>query len=94
MKQTVPLFQGKHHMQDFLPPEELAKFVRKPGQPLAPSTSKEDYEENKLNESNFGYQMLQKFGWTEGAGLGLGSSGITAPVARYEFPNQAINSCI
>ena len=40
-----------------------------------------DYKEFKIAESNVGYQMLKKFGWSEGEGLGLGGSGITAPVS-------------
>ena len=39
-----------------------------------------DYKEFKIAEDNVGYQMLKKFGWTEGEGLGIGGSGITAPV--------------
>lgn len=31
-------------------------------------------------EDNKGRQLLAKMGWTEGAGLGAGGSGITAPV--------------
>lgn len=39
-----------------------------------------DYKEFKIAETNVGYQMLKKFGWTEGEGLGLSGAGITAPV--------------
>ena len=39
-----------------------------------------DYKEHKLDESNIGFRLLQKAGWTEGEGLGEKQDGITAPV--------------
>ena len=41
-----------------------------------------EYQDNKLNQSNVGFKMLQKMGWAEGAGLGSGGQGITAPVGK------------
>ncbi|XP_077516401.1 SURP and G-patch domain-containing protein 1-like isoform X2 [Amblyomma americanum] len=75
--------KGKHHIGDFLPPEELEKFMEKydalkEGRPADLS----DYKEYKLTEENVGYQMLQKLGWTEGQGLGADGGGITAPVNK------------
>ncbi|XP_032783973.2 SURP and G-patch domain-containing protein 1 isoform X2 [Daphnia magna] len=73
--------RGKHHLGDFLPPEELAKFMDKFQAVQEGRTIDEsDYKEFKIAENNVGYQMLKKFGWTEGEGLGIGGSGITAPV--------------
>ncbi|KAI9562350.1 hypothetical protein GHT06_013315 [Daphnia sinensis] len=73
--------RGKHHLGDFLPPEELAKFMEKFQAVQEGRTIDEsDYKEFKIAENNVGYQMLKKFGWTEGEGLGIGGSGITAPV--------------
>lgn len=77
------LGKGKHHIGDFLPPEELEKFMEKydalkEGRPADLS----DYREYKLTEENVGYQMLQKLGWTEGQGLGADGGGITAPVNK------------
>uniref|UniRef100_A0A1B6DWE6 G-patch domain-containing protein n=2 Tax=Clastoptera arizonana TaxID=38151 RepID=A0A1B6DWE6_9HEMI len=75
--------KGKHHIGDFLPPEELARFMEKyealkQGRP--PDLS--DYKEYKLKEDNIGFQMLQKLGWTEGQGLGSDGSGIVDPVNK------------
>lgn len=74
--------RGKHHLGDFLPPEELAKFMERfqAVQEGRPMPDESDYKEFKIAETNVGYQMLKKFGWTEGQGLGQDGSGITAPV--------------
>ena len=58
------------------------KFVKKPGE-ASSSTPTPQYEDNKLTETNVGYQMLKKFGWAEGKGLGSGGTGISAPINRY-----------
>lgn len=41
-----------------------------------------DYKEFKLKEDNIGFQMLQKFGWSEGQGLGSSGTGIVEPVNK------------
>ena len=41
-----------------------------------------DYKEHKITEENIGFKMLQKAGWTEGAGLGAKEEGITAPINK------------
>lgn len=77
------LGKGKHHIGDFLPPEELEKFMEKYDalkEGRTPDLS--DYKEYKLTEDNVGYQMLQKLGWTEGQGLGADGGGIVAPVNK------------
>jgi phosphotransacetylase len=42
-----------------------------------------DYKDFKLNAENVGYKMLQKFGWSEGQGLGKANQGLTAPINKY-----------
>lgn len=44
------------------------------------SYEESDYQENQLTESNMGFKMLQKMGWSEGTGLGANAQGITKPV--------------
>jgi len=73
--------QGKHFIGDFLPPEELEKFMEtfkalKEGR--TPDYS--DYKEFKIQCDNVGFKMLAKMGWQEGKGLGSEGQGITAPV--------------
>ncbi|KAG5673173.1 hypothetical protein PVAND_003240 [Polypedilum vanderplanki] len=78
--------QGKHHIGDFLPPEELKKFMekyqaQKKNQTCPPDVS--DYKEFKLKEDNIGYQMLQKLGWKgEGNSLGTSGTGILEPINK------------
>lgn len=81
---------GKHHIGDFLPPEELKKFMEKY---LTAKTGKEpdisDYKEFKLKEDNVGFKMLQKLGWSEGQGLGAEGSGIVDPINKS---NQVVQN--
>lgn len=75
--------KGKHFIGDFLPPDELEKFMEtynalKEGR--EPDLS--DYKEFKLTCENIGYQMLQRLGWQEGEGLGSENQGIKNPVNK------------
>ncbi|XP_047446582.1 SURP and G-patch domain-containing protein 1 [Mugil cephalus] len=75
--------KGKHFIGDFLPPEELEKFMEtfkalKEGRD--PDYS--DYKEFKLTVENLGFRMLMKMGWKEGDGLGSEGQGIKAPVNK------------
>ncbi|CAK1542215.1 unnamed protein product [Leptosia nina] len=78
---------GKHHIGDFLPPEELRKFMEKYS---AARGGKEpdlsDYKEYKLKEDNVGFKMLQKLGWNEGQGLGAEGTGIVEPINKANQP--------
>ncbi|CAH2087406.1 unnamed protein product [Euphydryas editha] len=78
---------GKHHIGDFLPPEELKKFMEKYS---AIKSGKEpdlsDYKEYKLKEDNVGFKMLQKLGWNEGQGLGAEGTGIVEPINKANQP--------
>ncbi|KAF6210745.1 hypothetical protein GE061_013855 [Apolygus lucorum] len=86
--------KGKHHIGDFLPPDELKRFMDKysalKGGDDEPDLS--DYKEYKLTEENKGFQMLQKLGWTEGKGLGSDGGGIVEPInkAKVRDTNQGL----
>ncbi|KAL8606337.1 hypothetical protein ACOMHN_050817 [Nucella lapillus] len=75
--------RGKHFLGDFLPPEELERFMEtfkalKEGR--EPDYS--EYKDFKLTCENIGYQMMLKLGWKEGDGLGSEGQGITEPVDK------------
>ncbi|KAK2082216.1 SURP and G-patch domain-containing protein 1 [Saguinus oedipus] len=76
-EQLTKMGRGKHFIGDFLPPDELEKFMEtfkalKEG--CEPDYS--EYKEFKLTVENIGYQMLMKMGWKEGEGLGSEGQGI------------------
>ncbi|XP_050436441.1 SURP and G-patch domain-containing protein 1-like isoform X2 [Adelges cooleyi] len=79
----------KHHIGDFLPPDELSRFMEKYSalkEDREPDLS--DYKEFKLKENNIGFQMLQKLGWSEGQGLGSSGTGIVEPVNKGGSHNE------
>ncbi|XP_035746523.1 SURP and G-patch domain-containing protein 1, partial [Egretta garzetta] len=83
-EQLTQMGRGKHFIGDFLPPDELEKFMEtfkalKEGR--EPDYS--EYKEFKLTVENIGYQMLMKMGWKEGEGLGSDGQGIKNPVSKY-----------
>ncbi|KAL2096781.1 hypothetical protein ACEWY4_005988 [Coilia grayii] len=82
-EQLTEMGKGKHFIGDFLPPDELEKFMEtfkalKEGRD--PDYS--EYKEFKLTVENIGFQMLMKMGWKEGDGLGSDGQGIKNPVHR------------
>uniref|UniRef100_A0A8C5WFI3 SURP and G-patch domain-containing protein 1 n=1 Tax=Leptobrachium leishanense TaxID=445787 RepID=A0A8C5WFI3_9ANUR len=82
-EQLTEMGRGKHFIGDFLPPDELEKFMEtfkalKEGR--EPDYS--EYKEFKLTVENIGYQMLMKMGWKEGDGLGSDGQGIKNPVNK------------
>ncbi|XP_069042000.1 SURP and G-patch domain-containing protein 1 isoform X2 [Lepisosteus oculatus] len=82
-EQLTEMGKGKHFIGDFLPPEELEKFMEtfkalKEGR----NPDYSEYKEFKLTVENIGFQMLMKMGWKEGEGLGSDGQGIKNPVNR------------
>ncbi|XP_040176558.1 SURP and G-patch domain-containing protein 1 [Rana temporaria] len=82
-EQLTEMGRGKHFIGDFLPPDELDKFMEtfkalKEGR--EPDYS--EYKEFKITVENIGYQMLMKMGWKEGEGLGSDGQGIKNPVNK------------
>ncbi|CAH8520016.1 unnamed protein product [Heterobilharzia americana] len=74
---------GKHHIGDFLPPDELERFMetfRALKEGREPDYS--EYKQFKLTCENVGFQMLEKMGWKEGEGLGVDGQGILNPVDK------------
>jgi len=75
---------GGHHIGDFLPSEELSKFMNKfKAMQSGTAWDNSEYQENKLGQDNVGFKMLQKMGWSgPGVGLGAGGSGILNPIGK------------
>lgn len=75
--------RGKHHIGDFLPPDELERFMetfRALKEGRDPDLS--EYKQFKLTCENVGFKMLEKMGWKEGEGLGSDGQGIVNPVGK------------
>ncbi|XP_027341338.1 SURP and G-patch domain-containing protein 1-like protein [Abrus precatorius] len=74
--------QGKkgHHMGDFIPREELEKFMASCNDAVAHKAAKEAAERAKIQADNVGHKLLSKMGWKEGEGLGGSRKGISDPI--------------
>lgn len=65
---------GKHHFNDFIPQDALAKFHKlAKGEKEAPQAA-------QIDMSNKGAQMMAKMGFTAGQGLGLAGTGMTSAI--------------
>ncbi|CAI0428053.1 unnamed protein product [Linum tenue] len=69
-----------HHMGDYIPPEELAKFMANCNDAAAQKAAKEAAERARIQADNVGHRLLSKMGWREGEGLGSSRSGMADPI--------------
>ncbi|XP_057496228.1 SURP and G-patch domain-containing protein 1-like protein isoform X2 [Actinidia eriantha] len=69
-----------HHMGDYIPQEELEKFLATCNDAAAQKAAKESAEKAKIQSDNVGHKLLSKMGWKEGEGLGSSKSGIADPI--------------
>ena len=53
-------------MGDFIPPEELEKFMARCNDSAAQKATKEAAEKAKIQADNIGHKLLSKMGWREG----------------------------
>ncbi|XP_017981976.1 PREDICTED: SURP and G-patch domain-containing protein 1-like protein isoform X1 [Theobroma cacao] len=77
--QGAPLKKG-HHMGDYIPPEELEKFLAACNDAAAQKAARETAEKAKIQSDNVGHKLLSKMGWKEGEGLGGSRKGISDPI--------------
>ncbi|TKY49561.1 SURP and G-patch domain-containing protein [Spatholobus suberectus] len=69
-----------HHMGDFIPPEELEKFLASCNDAAAQKAAREAAERARIQADNVGHKLLSKMGWKEGEGLGGSRKGISDPI--------------
>ncbi|GAV72744.1 G-patch domain-containing protein/Surp domain-containing protein, partial [Cephalotus follicularis] len=69
-----------HHMGDYIPQDELDKFLATCNDVAAQKAAKEAAERAKIQADNVGHRLLSKMGWKEGEGLGSSRSGIADPI--------------
>ncbi|KAK3423057.1 hypothetical protein EUGRSUZ_G03395 [Eucalyptus grandis] len=69
-----------HHMGDYIPLEELEKFLSNCNDVAAQKATREAAEKAKIQADNVGHKLLSKMGWKEGEGLGSSRSGISNPI--------------
>uniref|UniRef100_A0A0E0LZ97 SURP and G-patch domain-containing protein 1-like protein n=1 Tax=Oryza punctata TaxID=4537 RepID=A0A0E0LZ97_ORYPU len=75
-----PSSKKGHHMGDFIPQEELEKFMARCNDAAAQKATKEAAEKAKIQADNIGHKLLSKMGWREGEGLGSERSGRADPI--------------
>ncbi|XP_058073529.1 SURP and G-patch domain-containing protein 1-like protein [Magnolia sinica] len=75
----APVKKG-HHMGDYIPQEELEKFLSACNDAAAQKAAREAAEKAKIQADNVGHKLLSKMGWKEGEGLGSSRSGRADPV--------------
>ncbi|KAL5549779.1 hypothetical protein UlMin_005010 [Ulmus minor] len=69
-----------HHMGDYIPPEEMEKFLASCNDAAAQKAAKEAAERARIQSDNVGHKLLSKMGWKEGEGLGSSRRGIADPI--------------
>lgn len=69
-----------HHMGDYIPLEELEKFMASCNDASAQKAAREATEKSKIQADNVGHKLLSKMGWKEGEGLGSSKNGIANPI--------------
>ncbi|XP_010426812.1 PREDICTED: SURP and G-patch domain-containing protein 1-like protein [Camelina sativa] len=69
-----------HHMGDYIPDEELDKFLAKCNDAAAQKATKEAAEKAKIQADNVGHKLLSKMGWKEGEGIGSSRKGMADPI--------------
>ncbi|VVB05446.1 unnamed protein product [Arabis nemorensis] len=69
-----------HHMGDYIPVEELDKFLAKCNDAAAQKATKEAAEKAKIQADNVGHKLLSKMGWKEGEGIGSSRKGMADPI--------------
>lgn len=77
--QAGPVKKG-HHMGDYIPQEELEKFMAACNDAAAQKAAKETAQKAKIQSDNVGHKLLSKMGWKEGDGLGSSRKGIADPI--------------
>ncbi|KAL5762734.1 hypothetical protein ACOSP7_018998 [Xanthoceras sorbifolium] len=70
-----------HHMGDYIPQDELEKFLATCNDVAAQKAAKEAADRARIQADNIGHRLLSKMGWKEGEGLGSSRSGISDPIA-------------
>lgn len=55
-----------HHMGDYIPQEELDKFLASCNDVAAQKAAKEAADRAKIQADNVGHRLLSKMGWKEG----------------------------
>ncbi|KAJ4979301.1 hypothetical protein NE237_010081 [Protea cynaroides] len=75
----APVKKG-HHMGDYIPQDELEKFLSSCNDAACQKAAREAAERAKIQADNVGHKLLSKMGWREGEGLGSSKSGRADPV--------------
>ncbi|GKU88675.1 hypothetical protein SLEP1_g2908 [Rubroshorea leprosula] len=76
----APAAKRGHHMGDYIPPEELEKFLATCNDAASQKAVQDISDKAKIQSDNVGHRLLSKMGWKEGEGLGSSKNGISDPI--------------
>ena len=83
-----------HHMGDYIPQEELEKFLSTCNDAAAQKAAREAAERAKIQADNVGHKLLSKMGWKEGSTPSPLSLSLSLSLdCSYKYDSCCLGNC-